>query len=107
MLYRVGICHEQRESAISIHMGFPGGASGKESTCQGRRCKRRGLDPWVEEIFRRRKWQPAPVFLPGKFHGQKSQMGYSPWGHEEWQVTERLSNSNKTIGNKKGLSGVF
>ena len=50
MLYSVGICHEQRESAISIHMGFPGGASGKESTCQGRRCKRRGLDPWVGKI---------------------------------------------------------
>ena len=31
-------------------MGFPGGASGKESTCQGRRCKRRGLDLWVGKI---------------------------------------------------------
>ena len=30
--------------------------------------------PW------RRKWQPTPVFLPGRFHGQKSLMGYSPWG---------------------------
>ena len=76
----VGICHEHRESAINIHMGFPRGARGKESTCQCRRCKRRGLDPWVEKIFRRRKWQPAPVFLPGEFHGQKSQVGYSPWG---------------------------
>ena len=34
-------------------------------------------DPW------RRKWQPAPVFLPGKFHGQRHLEGYSPWGHKE------------------------
>ena len=33
-------------------------------------------------ICRRRKWQPAPVFLPGKFHGQKSLAGYSPWGSQ-------------------------
>ena len=32
--------------------------------------------PW------RRKWQPTPVFLPGKFHGQRSLMGYSPCGHK-------------------------
>ena len=30
----------------------------------------------------RRKWQPTPVFLPGKSHGQRSLMGYSPWGQE-------------------------
>ena len=29
-----------------------------------------------------------PVFLPGKFHGQRSLMGYSPWGHNEWDTTE-------------------
>ena len=31
---------------------------------------------------RRRKWQPTPVLLPGKFHGQKSLVGYSPWGRK-------------------------
>ena len=31
----------------------------------------------------RRKWQPAPVFLPEKFHGQESLVGYSPWGPKE------------------------
>ena len=30
----------------------------------------------------RRKWQPTPVFLPGKSHGQRSQEGYSPWSHK-------------------------
>ena len=46
--------------------GFPGGASGKESTCQCRRCKRYGFDPWVEKTPCSRKWQPTPVFFPGK-----------------------------------------
>ena len=34
---------------------------------------------WVEKIPQRRKWQPTPVFLPGKSHGQRSLVGYSPW----------------------------
>ena len=49
----------------------------KESACQCRRC---GIDPWVEKIPWRRKWQPTSVFLPGKSHGQRSLVGYSPWG---------------------------
>ena len=36
----------------------------------------------------RRAWQPAPVFLPRKFHGQKSLAGYSPWGHKELDTTK-------------------
>ena len=36
----------------------------------------------------RRKWQPTPVFLRGKFHGQRSLAGYSPWGHRELDMTE-------------------
>ena len=46
--------------------------SGKESACQFRRC---GFDPWVGKIPWRRKWQPTPVFLPGKSHGQRSLAG--------------------------------
>ena len=38
-----------------------------------------------------RKWQPTPVFLSGESHGQKSLRGYSPWGHKEWDTSERLS----------------
>ena len=34
-----------------------------------------------------RKWQPTPVFLPREFHGQRSLVGYSPWGHEESDTT--------------------
>ena len=38
----------------------------------------------------RRKWQPKPVFLPGKSHGPRSLVGYHPWGHKESDTTERL-----------------
>ena len=38
----------------------------------------------------RRKWQPTPVFWPGKFHGQRSLVSYSPWGHRVAQITEWL-----------------
>ncbi|CAI9168844.1 unnamed protein product [Rangifer tarandus platyrhynchus] len=37
-----------------------------------------------------RKWQPTPVLLPGKSHGQRSLEGYSPWGRKESDMTERL-----------------
>ena len=36
----------------------------------------------------RRKWQPTPVFLSGKSHGQRSLVGYSPWGHKELDMNE-------------------
>ena len=62
----------------SYFWGFPGGASGKESACQCRRYKRGGFNAWVKKIPWRRKWQPTPVFLPGKSHGQRSLAGYRP-----------------------------
>ena len=37
------------------------------------------VDPWVGKIPWRRKWQLAPVFLPGEVHGQRRLVGYSPW----------------------------
>ena len=48
---------------------------GKESICP---CRRHRFDPWVRKIPWRRKWQPNPVFLPGKSHGQRSPAEYSP-----------------------------
>ena len=58
--------------------GFSGGSVVKNPpTNQHRRCE---FDPWVRKIPRRRKWPPTPVFLLGEFHGQRSLMGYSPWG---------------------------
>ena len=53
--------------------------SGKESTCQCRRCR---FDPWVGRIPWRREWEPPPVFLPGKSHGQRRLADYSPRSHK-------------------------
>ena len=61
-------------------LGLPRWLSGREYACQCRRRRRLGFDPWVGKIPCSRKWQPAPVFLPEKFHGQRSLAGYSPWG---------------------------
>ena len=69
-------------------MGFPGGASGKESACQCRRQRRHMFNPWVRKIPWRRKWQPTPAFLSGNSHEQKSWVGYSPRGHKESDMTE-------------------
>ena len=59
---------------------------GKESACQSSRHRfhpRDGKIPW------RRKWQPAPVFLPGGSHGRRSLVGYSPWGRKESAMTQQ------------------
>ena len=51
-----------------------------ESICL--QCRRSGFDPWVGKIPCRRKWQPTPVLLPGKSHGQRLQsMGLQRFGH--------------------------
>ena len=47
-----------------------------------------GFDLWVGKTPWRRKWQPTPVLLPEKFHGLRSLVGYSPWGHKELDMTE-------------------
>ena len=48
------------------------------------------IDPWVGKILWRRKWQSTLVLLPGKFHGQRSLVGYSPRGRKESDTIERL-----------------
>ena len=56
-------------------------------------CRRPEFDPWVGKMPCRRAWQPTPVFLPEEFHGQRSLMDYSPWGHKESDMTKQLSSS--------------
>ena len=53
-------------------------------------CGRPGFNPSVGKIPWRRKWQSTLVLLPGKSHGQRSLVGYSPWGRKESDMTERL-----------------
>ena len=73
-------------------LGLPQWLSGKGSTCQ---CRILGLDPWSGKIPCRRKWQPTLIFLPGKAHGQRSLVSYSPWGRKESDMTQRLNNNIK------------
>ena len=54
-----------------------------ELTCEHTGIFIESLDP-----FRRRQWQPTPVLLPGKSHGQRSLVGCSPWGRTESDTTE-------------------
>ena len=75
------------EIEFSSNKDFPGGSDGKNICLQ---CRRAGFDPWVGKIPWRRKWQPTPVFLPGKSHGQRSLAGCSPWGRKESDTTEWL-----------------
>ena len=49
------------------------------------------FDLWVGKIPWSGKWHPTPVLFPGKFHGQRSLTGCSPWGRKESDATERLS----------------
>ena len=50
-----------------------------------------GFDPWVRKISWRRKWHPAPVFLPGESQGQKSRASPSPWGHKQSDTAKQLT----------------
>ena len=89
--------------------GFPGGASDKESTCQGRRCKKPTFDTWVGKIPWNRKWQPTAGFLPGKFHGKRSLVGYSPMGlqrvRHDWATEHAHSVYQTKLG--RAQKGVF
>ena len=78
-------------------LGCPGGTSGKEPTCQCRRHKRHGFDPWVRKTPWRRAWQPTPVLLPGEFHGQRSLVGCELWGHKELDMTEVTQHTGTSL----------
>ena len=73
-----------------MYMGFPGGASGKEPTCQSRRHKWPGFSPWVRKIPWRTPWQPTPVFLPAESLGQRSLAGYSAQSCKAMETTEGI-----------------
>ena len=73
---------------------LPWWLSDKESACQCRRCR---FDPWVGKHSWRRKWQPTPVFLPGKSHRQRSLAGYSPQHHKRVGLNLSQLNNNRHL----------
>ena len=58
------------------------------------RCKRHGFDPSVRKIPWRKKRQSIPLFLPGKSHGQRSLVNYSPWDRRELDMTKATEHSH-------------
>ena len=94
-------CTEQRAGCLwpsfralrhsSAYEGKPWWLSGKESTYPCRRRRRRVFDRWVGKNPWRRTWQPTPVFLPRESHGQRSLVGFCPWGRKELDTTELLN----------------
>ena len=70
--------------------------------CQYRRHKRHGFNPWAWKIPRR-KWQPAPAFLPGKLHGERSLEAYSSWGHKKSDRTKHSFTHFQQRHHKKAI----
>ena len=78
--YRIGIeFRGSRDNFLcQVYLGYPLITLMKFSLCIVRKV------PW------RRKWQPPPVFSPREYHGQRSLVGYSPWGRKKLDMTEQI-----------------
>ena len=82
-----------------------GGGAGQGGFCDGSVVKN-NLPAILEMLVQslgwedplERKWRLTPVFLPGKSHGWRSLVGYSPWGHKELDTTERLNTYAQLVG---------
>ena len=87
--------HIFKGEVLYINRWVSQGLCGNEFTCQYRRYRRQGFDPWVRKIPWERKWQPIPVLLPGKSHGQRSLVGHRPSNHKELDPTEHMCMKNR------------
>ena len=74
--------------------GCPGGSDGKESACNAADL---GSIPRLGRSLGEGNGDPLPVFLPGELHGQKSLVGYSPWGRIESDMTEHAPTNSLYI----------
>ena len=87
-IIEMGCLHRISFISLSIWWkGLPGGSGSKVSAC---RVRDPGLIPGLGRSTGEGKWQPTLVLLPGKFHGQRSLVGYRPQGCKESDVTEQL-----------------
>ena len=72
---------------LYIHVGFPGGASGKESARQCRRHKRCGFDPWIRNIPWRRAWKPL------QYSCLENPMDRGAW----WAMVQKVAKSQTQL----------
>ena len=89
------------ETSFNVPMWLSWWLSGKEPCLQCHRHSRRGSSPWVGKSPWRRTWQLTPVLLPGKSHGLRSLVGYSPQGRKESDMTEGTEYTCACSGGKK------
>ena len=83
--------------------GFPDGSSSKRIQLKSRSYRRWWFNPYVRKTPWRRKWQPPPVFLSGKSHGQRSLGAYSSWDHKESDMTKHSCTwAGKRMRREKG-----
>ena len=93
----LGKMYRMKETLIWHWVGFLGGAVVKNPPVNVGEIRDYRLSLCVRKILcSTSKWQPTPIFLPGKFHGQRSLAFYSSWGHKELDMTERLSTHTHT-----------
>ena len=78
------------DSYVPSLIGFPDGSEGEESACNAGDTGDAGSIPGSGKISWSKEWQPTPVFLPGKFHGQRSLVGCSPKGCKESDTTGHM-----------------
>ena len=65
------------------------------------------FNPWVRKIPWSRKWQTTPVILPGKYHGRRSETGYSPYGHRESDMTEHHQHHHSFYSSLRFISLII
>ena len=96
--------YSAHKTSPTSEVGLPWWLTGKEFICQ---CRRRRFNSWVRKVFWRRKWQPTPVFLPGKSHGQRSLGGLQSM--ELQKIWTLLSTSQQLLKSlpSKAVVGVL
>ena len=85
------ICFKTSQVALVVKH-LPANAGGAWDT---------GSVPWLGKSPGSKKSESTPIFLPGKFHGQRSLVGYSVWSHKELDITEWLSTLRRLRVNHK------
>jgi len=116
------LSHEQNLCKLIRWKGSLQCLKDEEPSCQCRRGRRPGFYPLIRKIPWRRKWQPTPVFLRGKSHGQRTLAGYGPWGHkrvgrglstkqqqqvENHKVMKKVTVSSSVMSNSLGSHGLL